>query len=134
MSRRLALAVVLAAAAALVPAPADAAVSDTGTCKSATWGQACVDIDLYGGQQRIDWWLDDIDPPADGYCVRLYVQVLQPDPDAGWRHLATSCGPPAQGSLNMLTQPGYGPIGDTVRVIRGTWPGVNWFSVSNSMV
>lgn len=131
---RLVLAAVLAVGAALVPARADAGISDTGTCKSASWGSACVDIDLTGGGQWISWWLDDIDPPADGYCVRLWVQVLQPDPDAGWRAVAVSCGAPVSGSANMLTQPGYGPISDTVRVTRGNWPGANYFSLFNSMV
>lgn len=124
----------VAAMLAATPAPADAAISDTGTCKSASWGSACVDIDLTGGGQWISWWLDDIDPPADGYCVSLYVQVLQPDPDAGWRAVATSCGPAVSGSADMLTQPGYGPISSTVKVIRGNWPGNRYFTLYNSMV
>lgn len=134
MIRRLALAVVLAAGAALAPTPADAAISDTGTYSAASWGAASVDIDSAGGGQWIAWWLDDIDPPSDGYCVRLYVQVLQPDPDAGWRALATSCGPAVSGSADMLTQPGYGPISPTVKVIRGNWPGNRYFTLYNSTV
>lgn len=131
--RCLALAAALAVGAALAPSPADAAISDGGTYGSRSWGAARVDIDLVSGGQWIGWWLDDIDPPADGYCVRLYVEVLAPDPDAGWRLLATSCGPAVSGAANMLTAPGFGPIGPTVRVVRGWWGGTN-FSLFNSMV
>lgn len=134
MMRRLILAAALAlAAVAGVPPGADASTDDLGTYGARSWGAAVVDIDIVAGGQRISYWLDDIDPPADGYCVRLYVYVLAGQPNAGWRHLATSCGPPTQAVLNITATPGYGNIDATVRVVRGTWGG-SYFSIFNSMV
>lgn len=130
--RRL-LVVAVLALAVLTPARAEASTADGGTYGSRSWGAAGVDIDLVSGGQWIGWWLDDIDPPADGYCVRLWVQVLAGQPNAGWRLLATSCGPAVSGAANMLTTPGFGSISPTVRVTRGGFSGTS-FDLFNSMV
>lgn len=34
----------------------------------------------------------------------------------------------------MLTAPGFGTIGPTVRITRGGWPGAASFDIFNSMV